>query len=608
MAKGFVSPWRFRLFAAGVLVAFTMVLGKLFFLHVVKHAEYAQEARDARQSLVTLEARRGNIHDANGNLLASTRPTIDLIVDPYSTRLDDAEKIPALADILGKPEAEIAAQFEREIVTGPDGRRMQKRWAPLARSISDDVYDRVQALEVAGVYGHRKYERYYPAEALGAQVIGYMGFTQDGDRGAVMGVERYMDFYLKGENGWLEIERDGDRRELSHFRHREVPPAHGLNVELTLDSVVQSYIEGELEHIGEAFNPDSATIIVSNPHTGFILGMGNWPSFNLNDYADTDPRWHHNRALTTVLEPGSTFKIVAAAGAIDRGYVTPDTPFNCGKSIVEYRGRKIRMPSDHKAMGVIPVRTIISKSSNRGAALLGMRLGDELMFEYAQEFGFGEQTGIGFGGEISGLLPEPEAWDGLTISRLPMGYAMNATPIQVHYAMATLANGGVLMKPALVRRVFDDHGNTIIAFEPEARRRAVDPSTAAIMAEMLVKTVSADGTAPKAEIPGYLAAGKTGTTRKLVEQALPNGRMKLVYTNQQHVASFSGFFPANRPRIVITVIVDNPKSTGPAYGGLIAAPSFKRVAERLIPYLAIQPVDNDTQAIAWNDIGTLFNP
>ena len=256
--------------------------------------------------------------------------------------------------------------------------------------------------------------------------------------------------------------------------------------------------------------------------------------------------------------------------------------FDCSESFASHRGRDLRLPKDHHPLGKLSLRKVISKSSNRGAAQLGLRLGENRLYSYCRAFGFGELSGFGMGAENAGILHPVKKWDSLTITRLPIGHAISATPMQVHCAMGAVANAGVLMKPQVIKRIYDDNEQTIVAFQPVSRRRVLSRRTASLMTEALVDVVSDEGTAQKAAVSGFRVAGKTGTTTKLVE-----GR----YSDEKHIGSFSGFLPADRPRMVITVVVDEPhkglRTIG--YGGTVAAPSFRRIAEEVAAYLGIEP-------------------
>ncbi|HKJ89799.1 MAG TPA: penicillin-binding protein 2, partial [Oceanipulchritudo sp.] len=389
-----------------------------------------------------------------------------------------------------------------------------------------------------------------------------------------------------------ETEVDGQRRELAVFRERKVEARDGLHVQLSIDLFVQSVIEGAVANLVEEMEPEGVSIIVSDPASGEILGLANHPSFDPNSFWDYPLGNQRNRAVTDQYEPGSTFKIVPVAGALEEGLVGAESLIDCSPDRVLYNGVNIPMPRDHRDLGIVALRTVVSKSSNRGAAQLGMLLGEERLFAYADRFGFGKETGWPLSGEVNGSLPGVSEWDGYTISRLPTGYAVGATPLQVHQAMATLANGGVRVKPRLLKAVLDRENEKALDLEPDERERVVSKDTARLMKEMLTGVVSPEGTARRAAIPGYAVAGKTGTARKILEGQ---------YSSRHHVASFSGFFPATNPEVVITVVVDDAKITGPAYGGLVAAPVFRSIGEKLIPHLGIRKPEAWEPFIVSND-------
>jgi cell division protein FtsI/penicillin-binding protein 2 len=408
--------------------------------------------------------------------------------------------------------------------------------------------------------------------------------NKEGD--PVTGLERYLDFYLRGENGWLESERDGLRHELAQFRSREVAPSDGYGTVLSIDTAVQHMVEEELQKIADKYHPLKATIIVSDPRTGFLLALGNWPTFNVNDYNKASLDAQRNIAVADMMEPGSTFKIVAASAALNEGLVSPASRFDCTLESVEYKGVLRRLPredqSDHFD-APLTVAEIVVKSSNKGAAQQGMLLGEQKFYDYARAFGFGQLTGFPVGGEIPGEMAPPAKWDGLTITRMPMGQSVGVTPMQIHCAMGVIASGGVLMRPQVVKQIRDTDGQVIYQFMPMARRRVISERTAQTMARILTGVASAEGNAIEAQIPGFEVAGKTGTAQKVI-----NGH----YSDHHHIASFVGFFPASNPQVAITVIVDDADAGTPggtAYGHLVAAPAFKHLGEQLIQYLDIQP-------------------
>ena len=572
MSKTFVAPWRLLLVAMVVVVGFGAVLARLALLHVVQREELSAYARGTRALTVAREARRGDITDARGNLLATTRPRIRLGIDPQVFNPEATGRLYQLANELGLPAREI---LERVLAARQRADR-PVRWIKLAE-IDPDLYEQIKLRKISGVYGNLYYERYYPAASFASHVIGYLNREND----AVLGVEQYLDFYLRGQPGWRETEADVHRREMAQFRSREVDPRAGYNVELTIDLVVQSYVEEALAHLVEKYAPQGASIIVSDPMTGEILGLGNYPNFDPNRFWEYDVAAQRNRAVTDLLEPGSTFKIVPVAGALEERLVNPQTTIDCSIAAVDYKGRHLRLPTDDHPLERIAVAEVVAKSSNRGVAQLGLMLGEDRLYDYSRRFGFGERTDWGLLGEVRGTVHPVKDWDGLTITRMPAGYALNATPMQVHFAMSAIANGGQLLTPRVVRRVSDERGRTVVAFPPQHRGQVVSPESARMVAAMLTRVATEDGTARRAAIPGFQVAGKTGTTRKTI-----NGQ----YSQQHHFASFSGFFPATAPRFAITVVVDDAQLPGPAYGGVVAAPAFREIGERLIEYFAVAPV------------------
>jgi cell division protein FtsI/penicillin-binding protein 2 len=311
-----------------------------------------------------------------------------------------------------------------------------------------------------------------------------------------------------------------------------------------------------------------------------VLGLGNYPDFDPNRFNEFKMEVLRNRALADLYEPGSIFKIVTAGAVLNEGIADMKQVIDCSKAVAAHRGRELRLPRDHHPLGKLTLRKVISKSSNRGAAQLGLRLGENRLYSYCRKFGFGERSGFGIGAESPGILHPVKKWDSLTITRLPIGHAVSVTPMQIHCAMGVLANGGVLMKPQVVKRIYDDNRKTVISFQPSSRRRVLSRQSATLLTEALTEVVSEQGTARKAAVPGFSVAGKTGTTQKLVDGE---------YSHEKHIASFSGFLPAERPQMVITVVVDEPHSKGVGYGGSVAAPSFRKVAEEVVAYLGIEP-------------------
>jgi len=602
MSKGFASN-RLTLLAVGVLACFLAVGVRLVFLHVLDREELLGFVDRARRQIVVEHARRGTILDSRGNLLATSRSEITLAVDPWALvdylELDRNEdrratkareqqaKRAQLAALLGMPLADIELAFKPVMRPAKDGAgaETKDRWVKLREGVDEATFDRIEALNIRGITHSRVYRRVYPGGSLAAHLIGYL--NKEGT--SVTGAERHFDLYLKGEDGWIESEKDGARRELAQFRSREVEARDGHDVVLTIDSVVQHILEDELRTIAAKFNPNFATIIASDPRTGRILGMANYPSFDLNNYSKAPLETQRNYAVTDIVEPGSTFKIVAAGAALDQGLVSPASTFDCGNPVVNYKGRDLKLPKEDHPFGMLTVAEIVSHSSNRGAAQLAMLMGGDKFYDYAKSYGFGAPTGFQLGGEVRGILEPPARWDGLTITRMPMGHAIAATPLQIHMAMSAVANGGALMRPQIIQEIRDADGQVVRTFAPEKRAQVLKPSTAALLAQLLHGVVGPEGTANGFDIPGFEIAAKTGTTQKIID-----GK----YSSTRYVGSFVGFFPASRPEIVLSVVVDDAQVPGDKnYGRAVAAPSFKHVAEQLIQYLDIKPAQPPARSL-----------
>ncbi|MEO6873617.1 MAG: penicillin-binding protein 2 [Opitutaceae bacterium] len=652
MSKGFASSYRIVLLAIAILVSFAGLGARLVQLQVVDREGRIDSVEKARRQIIVETARRGDILDAKGNILATSRTLIVLGVDPQAVRKEDEKKWPQLARLIGMPLPELTrilltksrlaaptnaspasspakpgdlvinfssaaagAVTKPATVAAPNETPVDDtvvdenadetglkpiRWAKLSETVEESTYVQIQALDIKGVYGQRAYRRAYPHDSLAAHIIGYV--NKQGE--AAAGVERYADFYLHGRDGWREGERDGLRRELAQFRTRDVPASDGYNVRLSIDSTIQHMAEDELATIVKKYAPLKATIIVSDPRTGFILALANVPTFNLNEYNQVpaaDQASMRNIAVSDMYEPGSVFKIVAASAALNEGLVTPATRFDCSIDKIDYKGKTRSLPGeDHHFDEPLSVAEIISHSSNRGAAQLAMRMGDEKFYEYARAFGFGQLTGFPVGGEIAGMMASPAKWDGLTITRMPMGQSIAATPLQMHMAMGVIASGGYLLRPQIIQQITDASGEVVYRYSAVAKQRVITAETARTMSRLLRGVVSDrktrygnEGTAPEAAIPNYEVAGKTGTSQKYLPETMANGKVRLLPSTKHHVASFVGFFPASRPQVAISVIVDDADAKAPggiAYGKTVAAPAFKHLGEQLIQYLDIKPV------------------
>lgn len=627
MSRGFASH-RIAFLGVALFACFTGLGVRLVWLHVVDRDAILRPVVRARPMLIPETARRGDILDARGARLATSRSEIVLGVDPHSLVPKDRRKWPELAALIGMPEDELREKFTpryappagepttpRPVVkpvvadddgdgapalafdlspraadvnsseeeTDPSADPREPRpilWVKLRDDVPESLHETIRRLNIQGVYGRRVYRRVYPSNQLGSHLIGFVNREQQ----AAAGLEAYADFYLRGQQGWRLGERDGRNRELPQFAVREVPRFDGYNVRLSIDSTVQDIVEQELAALAAKFRPAKASIIVSDTD-GFILAMANHPTFNPNEYnkvpKDEEARMK-NIAVTDVYEPGSVFKIVPAAAALEERLVSARTVIDCGVDRATYNGRVLKLPAEDHAMGRLSVAEVISHSSNRGAAQLGMMLGEERLHRYASAFGFGTRLGFPTG-EVRGMLHPYKKWYPIDITRIPMGHTVSSTVLQMHQAMSVIASGGVLLRPQIIRQITSPTGDIVYAYDRAEIGRAVSPETAAEVARMLIGVTRQGGTAPNAAIEGFDVAGKTGTSQKIID-----GR----YSNRHHVGSFVGFFPAQRPRVVISVVVDDADRTaagGNGYGRVVAAPSFKRIGERLIPILGIRP-------------------
>ncbi|MCE2862555.1 MAG: hypothetical protein RIR76_1527 [Verrucomicrobiota bacterium] len=629
MSRGFASN-RIALLGVVLFACFTGLGVRLVWLHVVDREDILRPVVRARPMLIPEMARRGDILDARGARLATSRSEIVLGVDPHSLLPKDRKKWPELAALIGMPEEElgekftpryaapapetpppqpvvtkaenaddggdgvaaftfdlsptaVAAESAGEEETDPSADPRQPRpilWVKLRDDVPESLHEKIRRLNIQGVYGRRVYRRVYPSNQLGSHLIGFVNREQQ----AAAGLESYADFYLRGQQGWRLGERDGRNRELPQFAVREVPRFDGYNVRLSIDSTVQDIVEQELAALAAKFRPAKASIIVSDTD-GFILAMANHPTFNPNEYNKVPKEEEvrmKNVAVTDVYEPGSVFKIVPAAAALEERLVSSRTVIDCGVDRLTYNGRVLKLPAEDHAMGRLSVAEIISHSSNRGAAQLGMMLGEERLHRYASAFGFGARLGFP-NGEVRGKLHPVKKWYPIDITRIPMGHTVSSTVLQMHQAMSVIATGGVLLRPQIIRQITSPTGDVVYAYDRAEIGRAVSPETAAEVARMLIGVTRQGGTATNAAIEGFDVAGKTGTSQKIID-----GR----YSNRHHVGSFVGFFPAQRPRVVISVVVDDADRAaagGNGYGRVVAAPSFKRIGERLIPILGIRP-------------------
>ncbi len=419
--------------------------------------------------------------------------------------------------------------------------------------------------------------RSYPQDTLASHVIGYVDHYQ---KNGLQGIEQRLQHILQGQDGWRRIVRDSSGREIVPYRAQDVPSRNGFNVVLTLDSIIQHIVEDELDEAVHEFKPVGAMAIVTRPRTGEILAMSSRPTYNPN-LPKTDLDAMRNRSISDIMEPGSTFKIVAVAAALNEGLATLDTKYFCENGEFSYGGRILR---DHNPYGSLTVKEGVQKSSNIMTAKIALELGDARLHDYVRKFGFGERSGVVLPAELRGIVNPLNRWSKISITRIPMGHEVATTPLQVLMAMNVIANGGTLMKPMLVSRITDSQGRIIEQNYPQVVRRVISPYAAEMMNEALLSVTRQGGTAQRAAVEGFSVAGKTGTAQKI------DPKTGTYYQGKQGkvVASFAGYLPAENPEISIVVVLDEPQAKL-TYGGQTAAPVFARMSQRIVQHLAMRP-------------------
>jgi cell division protein FtsI (penicillin-binding protein 3)/stage V sporulation protein D (sporulation-specific penicillin-binding protein) len=457
-----------------------------------------------------------------------------------------------------------------------------KREVPAARA--NALREKLRASNLRGIYFEHDATRIYPNGSMLCHVIGFTDFDHHG----VQGVEASMEEYLHGKDGYRFIEQNRAGKEIVPYRGQERASRDGYQVHLTVDLGLQSIVEEEIDAAMKEYSPQKATIILMRPQTGEVLAIANRPNFDLNLRSEAKPEQMKNRAIIDMMEPGSTFKIVAAAAALNERKLRSNSTIFCENGLWNFGGAALH---DHRAFSYLSVRDILVKSSNIGAAKLALSVGEQRFYEYIRRFGFGERTGIELPGEIGGLIRPPKAWSKISITRIPMGHEVGVTPLQMTVAMAVIANGGKLVTPRIIKSITTPEGKTVSSLSPVELRQVISPETAREIGDALRGVVSDRGTAAAAAVPGFTIAGKTGTAQKVD----PRGG----YEQGKYVVSFAGYLPADHPEFVGLVVLDDAHTSRPElnYGGLIAGPIFSRVAEKAARYLDLEPHEEIRKAI-----------
>jgi cell division protein FtsI/penicillin-binding protein 2 len=544
---------RIGLLFACFLLLLVIAIGRAAWVQGVQGGGLSADAQSQQTQTVTIPGRRGRILDRNGRELAVSEDAADVIATPYQVK-DPARAARRLAPLLNVSEQEIL----RSLADRSSG------FAYLARQVGLPVADKVRKLKLDGIATLPSSRRVYPEGKLAAPLIGTVGIEGQG----LTGLEASDDDLLGGANGERQVVLDGLGNEIE--RDTVSGAEQGEDLRLTIDAGIQARTEEVLAGVAQTYQPKRATAIVMDPRNAKILAMADWPSFDPSDPASASPEALRSMATGFTYEPGSTFKAFTVAGALSEGLVTPSTVFYLPIEI-QVADRSISDAEDRGAES-LTVAQILAQSSNVGAVKVGLELGDERFYEWVRRFGFGDPTGVAFPGEERGIVPTLSEFSGSTIGNLPIGQGLSVTPIQMTTAYAAIANGGILRPPRLVL----EEGDTPV---PSPRgHRVISKQTAAQVTQMLEGVLAPGGTASEVSVPGYTLAGKTGTA----EVAVDGG-----YSDWKYVASFVGFAPAHDPRLLVTVVVDQPQ--GSYYGGVVAAPAFGEIAKFALPYLEIPP-------------------
>ena len=593
-------------------MAFAGLGYRLLDLQVIRHEELSALAEKNTQLEYLLEPRRGDILDVKGNPLATTVVTKTVCADPSLLGTNNVEVAHALAPLLQMPEAQLSQLLAPLREKG--GEIVTNRYAMLKRRVPSETWEKIQAtmtnltfgmtekglslaeknrlriLRQKTIIARDEQMRVYPSQKLAAHVLGYAETEEKKVEDIPLyeivgrdGIEKTLNSKLAGVRGWRVTETDKQRRELVSLREQDIEARDGLNVVLSIDSVIQNIVEQALAEGMQKYSPLSICGIVVRPATGEVLAMSTLPSFDPNAPGLAKPEERRDRVVTDIAEPGSTFKIVVVSGALNDGIVQLNDMIDCENGAWAFGGHSLH---DHGHFQTLSVENVITKSSNIGAGKIGVKMGAQRLFDYIGEFGFGTPTGLPLPAENGGIVHPLKKWSKVSIAQIPMGQGISVTRLQMLMAMCAIANHGWLMRPMLVERLQDRQGNVAAQYGPQRVRQVITDATAKKMIEALKTVVSPEGTAQKAALEHYTVAGKTGTAWKAEHG---------VYV-RKYFSSFIGFFPADNPELCISITMDEPQVKQGFYGGDVAAPVFKKIAEAAANYLNIRPEDADQPA------------
>jgi cell division protein FtsI (penicillin-binding protein 3) len=527
------------------------VLARLGYLQLFCYSEYLAKAQHQQQRIFEISPKRGTIYDRKGRELAVSLPMDSVFADP--AEITDAGMVGnLLSRVINLP----AEEFEMKI-------RDAHTPVRLARKLSPEMVERIQGMNLKGVFFQKENRRVYPQRQLAAHILGYVDVDEKGSGG----IEYSLDKQIRGRPGKMMVMADGRRR---WYDGRESAPDPGASVALTIDETIQYIAEKELARAIDETHAKAGTVVVQNPNNGELLAVANWPTFDPNDAGSFADEARMDRAVSAAYEPGSTFKVITLTGAIENGVTNPAALVDCQMGKILVAGRLIH---DWHPFGMLTVEKILVHSSDVGAIKVALQLGAPRFYDTIRSFGIGQPTGIELPGENRGLLRPLEHWSPSSIGSIAMGQEVSVTPIQIASAISAIANGGTLYRPKIIHEV---EGAALPSQHTQnGPRQATDEKTAADMRGMM-EDVVLEGTGKPAQLNGYTAAGKSGTAQKIDPAT---GR----YSATQYNSSFLGFAPVNEPAVTILVVLDSP--VGAHHGGEVGGPVFKRIAEQVLTYL-----------------------
>lgn len=549
------------------IICFMSLVARLFYLQVIEHKHYSEIAKNNRTVIVTLPPKRGLILDRNLREFTINVPKDSLYAVPrYISEKDRTAEY--LATVLNSDKEEILDRISSD-----------KMFVWISRKLPDDVARQIESQHLTGIDFVLESERGYPNNSLAAHILGFV----DIDNNGLEGIEKYYDKGLRGIDGYKVAIVDAKRRQVSSVDDRFLPSREGYNVVLTIDEVIQHITEKALLAGVSMHHPKSASAVVMDPSNGEILALCNWPSYNLNDYANSSADVRRNRSITDIIEPGSSFKIVTASAALEEQIVGLEDEFYCEDGNYYIAGRVLH---DHKPHGTLKFKNIIELSSNIGTVKVAQKLGERKLSRYIKLFGFGHETGIDLPGEVVGIARGVSKWSKGSISAIPIGQEVAVTTIQLAAAISSIANDGILIRPRIVKKIIDHKKALIKEFKPKLVRRVISKETCIKVKEVL-RMVVESGTGKRAAAPGYSVAGKTGTAQRLESDGS--------YSHNKFNSVFIGFAPVDNPKLAIAVVFVEPYPR--YYGGTVAAPVFSDIVSKVLRYMGISPTGDITLAI-----------